>query len=376
MTRTIIVSLLLALLAGVEAEAVSVEAIPDPRPASWSVDLTGKVPIETLQLIDRVGDEARTQAGAEITVVAVGSVGGVDPREFANRLFNAWGIGDRARNNGVLVLAALDDHAVEIVLGSGIDGERNEQVSAEIIQSEMVPRFRAGDPGGALLAGASACARRILEAPSGQGQTQARTSPQPLVRQAPSPDFQESHGPPGWLWALSGITVLGAGLYGFLRFRPRNCPDCQTRMVRLDETADDEHLNAAERTEEQVGSVDYDIWCCESCGKIAKSRFGAWLTSYSSCTACGAKTAGRVTETLRSATYDHEGLVRVTKTCAFCSHQEVGTHTTSRLVRPTPSSSRTFSSSSSSSYSSSSSSSSGSGVGGGSSRGGGASGQW
>jgi len=361
MTRTIIVSLLLALLAGVEAEAVSVEAIPDPRPASWSVDVTRTIPLETLQLIDRVGDEVRTQAGAEIAVVVVGSVDGEDPHAFATRLFNAWDVGDPARNNGVLVLAALDDHAVEIVLGSGIDGERNEQVSAEIIQSEMVPRFRAGDPGGALLAGTSACARRILEAPAAGP---ASAAPQPPYRQA-SPGFQASHGAPGWLWALSLITTGGAGLYGFIRFRPRRCPDCQTAMVRLDEAADDEHLNAAERKEEEIGSVDYDIWCCETCGKTAKSRFGAWMTNYSSCSACGAKTAGRVSETLRAATYDHGGLVRVTKTCAFCSHQEVGTHTTARLVRPTTrSSSSTFSSSSRS------------GFGGGSSRGGGASGRW
>jgi uncharacterized protein len=162
MQTTAALLLLLLLLAAAPAHPVTLEEIPNPRPADWSVDLTGSIPPAVRREIDRLGDEVKAKTGAEIAVVVVGSLHGAPAHDFAVRLFNAKGIGDRTRNDGVLVFAALDDHDAEIVLGSGIDNEQSRRTSREIMQSEMIPLFRAGDPGLAVLTGARSCAERIL----------------------------------------------------------------------------------------------------------------------------------------------------------------------------------------------------------------------
>jgi uncharacterized protein len=398
--RSFIVPLWVALgLAAGVARAVTVDQIPSPRPLGWTVDLTGTLPAETVAELNRLGDDVKARTGAELAVAVVGSTDGADPRDFANRLFNHWGIGEEGKKNGLLVFAALDDRKSEIVLGSGVDSTLNTQVSEEVMQGEMVPRFRAGDPAGAILQGARACAWRILASPV--------AAPEPLATSEPSavpeplaalPPVQNpvasvpSEGAPAAAWvfllfALGGFGAIVAGLVAVLR--PRRCSQCGQKMELMDEASDDAHLDSAEQVEERIGSVDHQIWVCPGCGQTEKVGRSRWFSGYKECPRCLAKTLSSTSTTLEYATYDSGGLIRVDKSCANCPYTDSYTRITPRLERPREdderwsSSSSSWSSSSSSSFSSSSSdssssssSSSGSGFGGGSSSGRGASGSW
>lgn len=377
---------LLLLLAAAPAGAVSPEAIPTPRPGGWAVDLTGTLRMEDLQALDRLGDEVKTQTGAELAVVVVDSTDGAPHRAFATDLANRWGIGDREKDNGVLVFAALDDRAAEIVLGEGIDDAAQVAIALEIMHEDMVPRFRAGDPAGAVVSGAFACARRILGAaptiggpplaggksssttelhlPRGMAPVTGRTTFAP--REAPRFVLSPSSGS-SWptvlalLGAGGGVTLLAAGRY-YYRRRPRRCQKCQIEMLRLDEAEDDAHLSSGEQTEERVGSVDYDVWACPACGGVEKLRFGALFTSYATCPQCGARTVSSSSWTEEAATTWSEGRLRVDESCQHCDHRRSYTRSIPRRVERTSSSS--------------SRSSSSSGFGGGRSSGGGASGRW
>lgn len=73
------------------------------------------------------------RTGAEVVVVTLPGVRGAeqDRREvkrFATRLFNSWGLGDRQKNNGVLLLVSTGDRRVEVEIGRGLNqvgyGER------------------------------------------------------------------------------------------------------------------------------------------------------------------------------------------------------------------------------------------------------------
>ena len=199
--------LILLLLGAVPVHPVTIEEIPTPRPAGWSVDRTGRIPPATLQEIDRLGDEVKAKTGAELAVVVVGSLHGVPSRVFAVRLFNTWGIGDPARNNGVLVFAALDDHKAEVVLGSGIDNEQTRRTSDEIMQSEMVPRFRAGDPAAAVLLGAKEHARRILGV-----EMTAAPAPSSAPQKAVSQPAREPVPSPGGIWIAIVLLMFASVL--------------------------------------------------------------------------------------------------------------------------------------------------------------------
>jgi len=384
--------------------AVTVEEIPNPRPNGWSVDLTGTIPAEALQQIDRLGDEVKAANGAEIGVVVIDSTGGVPSRDFAKSLFDHWKIGESNEDNGFLILAAMTDRKVEIVLGRGLDTPANNQTSTEIMQEDIVPLLRAGDPGGALLAGTRAAARRILGVAPPVAETATPLPPQAPAQEpvAPLPSVETAPSrskPSGRFMAGAALAVLGliGGAY-FLRRAPR-CGQCRTAMILLGEQEDDSHLTPAERTEERIGSVDHEIWLCTQCGTTKKkSRNDRWW--YSRCSSCGAKAACTTSwVVVTSPTYSSEGERRMEISCAHCGHRSSSTMAIPRLVETRNDDSSRWSSSSSdyssvasagvmaaaSTYSDSSSSSdsgssdsgsSDSGYSGGESSDGGASGSW
>ena len=358
----------LALTVGA-ARAVTVEQIPNPRPAGWVVDLTGTLPIDTLADLNRLSDGVKARTGAELAVVVIPTTGGADPHEFATRLFNTWGIGEHGKDNGVLVFAALDDHAAEIILGDGLD-DASVRKSESIMQRTMVPRFREGDAAGAILHGAQACGNWIL-GPASQPEAVA-PAPVPLSSAPPQQNrYKQGNGLSSnmrdLLAILLPIALAGsAGLGLWFAVRPPRCPRCQQAMTKLDEAADDAYLQPSEQLEERIGSVDHQIWTCPACGEQTKSRRVRFFSGYENCPQCSVRALRSTTTTVESATYDHGGLVRIDEECANCSHRNSFTRSTPRRQRPSSSRSRFSSSGSSRS----------SGFGGGRSSGRGASGRW
>jgi uncharacterized protein len=396
--RFALVPALLLGLAAVAARAVTLEQIPSPRPIGWVVDQTGALPPETLAELNRLGDDVKSRTGAEMAVVVVNTTDGVDSHEFATRLYNDWGIASR----GVLVFAALTDRKAEIVLGDGAYTEAARQESQIVMNVEMTPRFRTGDPAGAILEGARACTRRILEVqPASTAEPLPAAPVQPLVEPdaAPAQPMPQEFAVPVqdprsssrwlvvWTWIL-GVLALATVLA--VKFRPVRCPKCREKMQLLGESEDDAHLQETERLEENIGSVDHKVWVCPACGELKKGSSVSWFSGYRNCPQCGVRALKADSWTVEEATYDHGGLVQTDEACASCSYKNSYTRSTSRLVRTETRddsssasaasasflSSSSSSSSSSSGSSSSGSSSSGSGFSGGSSSGGGASGSW
>jgi len=136
-------------------------------------------------------------------------------------------------------------------------------------------------------------------------------------------------------------------------------------MRLLSETQDDAFLETGAVLEEQLGSMDYDVWACTTCDErlvVAKRK---WFTSYETCPVCKRRTVSVKTKELVAATYTAQGEREVTRTCKNCRW----TKTVQEAIPM-----RVQSSSSSGGSSSGFSSGGGGGGGGGSSFGGGSSG--
>ena len=152
----------------------------------------------------------------------------------------------------------------------------------------------------------------------------------------------------------------------YLRYRPRHCPNCSEEMILLKEDKDDTFLEDPEIVEENLGSVDYDVWACLKCEEVLKLRYGKLFTRYSKCPKCWYITVHRIERVLVNATYTHGGKVRVVERCKSCNYHRSYSYQTPMKVRST----------SSGSGSSFGGGGGGSGFGGGSSSGGGAGGGW
>jgi uncharacterized protein len=418
------VALLLASTVSPAAYGIAVQDLLDPRPQAWVVDQAGVLSPEGEGELNELGRRVRTETGAELAVVVIESTGGADPKAFALELFNRWGLGDRRRNDGVLVFAALEDRAAEILLGDGLDSTQNRQLAERVMQGSMMPLFRRGEPAKALAEGARATAQQILgarlpaaEAPPGGTaalvppvQRAAPATPRPRPAPAPSSSPTASAGDLfagcSCLVALAaGVSVIVLLVIRLFRRKPRSCPRCKTTMVRLSEAADDRHLSPGEQAEERAGGADWEVWHCPSCNHAEKLRAKGLFSRAQLCPKCRYQTLLLSSETVERPTQWSEGLVHVREECRHCGHTTTSTQVVPRVTpepvvvhrvvsssSPEPerrqtawssaddnsrSRSRSSSSSSSSSDSSSSSgSSSSSDSGGGRSSGGGASGRW
>jgi uncharacterized protein len=262
-------------------------------------------------------------------------------------------IGKKNHDNGLLFLWSTGDRRVRVEVGYGLEGALPDGKVGAILDQYVIPRFKANQFDQGVLDGVDALIAG------------ARNEPLSLV--SPSTQAYDDVSPHWPIWLpFAGLAPFAlAFIVGFRKWRrlhPRTCPQCQTRMTRLDEEQDDAHLSKGELAEEHVGSVDYDVWQCPGCGHHLTLRYPKWLSQYGSCPQCHNRTLLSRTTTIEAATTSHEGSAQVTETCGFCTYTHSFTKTLPRI-----------SESSSSSSSSSGGGSSSSSFGGGSSGGGGAS---
>ncbi|WP_313971906.1 TPM domain-containing protein [uncultured Selenomonas sp.] len=117
------------------------ELLPKPAQREYVVDTAGIVSAEDRAQIEKIGEELREKTKAEIVVVTVHTLDGADIESYANKLFRSWGIGDKQKENGVLLLIAKDDRKFRIEVGYGLEGEITDGRSGEILD-KMKPYFR------------------------------------------------------------------------------------------------------------------------------------------------------------------------------------------------------------------------------------------
>lgn len=100
----------------------------------------------------------------QIAVVILKSTGSYDINDYGVQLLRKWGIGQKDKNNGVLVLVAIGDRRMSIQTGYGAEGSLPDIVTQDIIQNDLKPHFKQGDYYGGLDAGTNS----IIKAMKGE----------------------------------------------------------------------------------------------------------------------------------------------------------------------------------------------------------------
>src|SRR5262249_49853003 len=78
----------------------------------------------------------------QIVIAIFPSLDGEDVDDFTNRLFEKWHLGQKDRNNGVLLSVFVQDHKVRIEVGYGLEGALTDAISSQIIRDDIAPAFR------------------------------------------------------------------------------------------------------------------------------------------------------------------------------------------------------------------------------------------
>jgi uncharacterized protein len=90
------------------------------------------------------------KSGIQLVVATVKSLEGDEIEPYANALFRAWKLGEKQKNNGVLLLVAPNERKARIEVGYGLEGTLTDALSKIIITNAIAPRFKAGDFGGGI----------------------------------------------------------------------------------------------------------------------------------------------------------------------------------------------------------------------------------
>jgi uncharacterized protein len=81
---------------------------------------------------------------SDIVIVTVPDIGNSDIEDYGLKILRTWGIGDKKNNNGIVILADIRDHRVNIAVGYGLEGAIPDITAKSIIENEIVPNFREG----------------------------------------------------------------------------------------------------------------------------------------------------------------------------------------------------------------------------------------
>ena len=100
---------------------------------------------------------------AQLFVATVKSLEGYAVEDYANRLFEQWKIGQKDKNNGILFLVALDDRQMWIEVGYGLEPVVTDGRAGRIRDMEIIPRFKANDYEGGIVAGVDALEKYIRD---------------------------------------------------------------------------------------------------------------------------------------------------------------------------------------------------------------------
>ena len=114
------------------------------------VDQAHIIPAATIAAIEPKLAGLEAKSGIQLVVATVSSLQGEEIEPYANELFRAWKLGEKTKNNGVLLLVAPKEHRVRIEVGYGLEGTLTDALSAIVIANAMTPRFKANDFGGGI----------------------------------------------------------------------------------------------------------------------------------------------------------------------------------------------------------------------------------
>ena len=123
---------------------------PEPmKPARLVNDFTNLFTPQQNNALERKLKSFNDTSSTQIAIATVPSIYGYDPNDYAQRLAEKWGIGQRGKDNGILLLvkpkSQHEKGQVAIAVGYGLEGVIPDAIASRIIRNEIIPQFQQGN---------------------------------------------------------------------------------------------------------------------------------------------------------------------------------------------------------------------------------------
>ena len=376
----------------------TVNTVPKPKNAyenGFVSNPDGILKAETVSKLNQYLDALNKETMAEVTVVALNSIGSAEINSFATELFKLWKIGKAKKDNGLLILFVLDQRKIKFETGYGLEGILPDAICKRIQKQTITPEFKAGNYDAGILAGVERVGTIIKKEPQKEEAPKSIIAWNEVLPIAAA--FYILIAMIAWIWVANSIqkikndkklttniakykviksqksgiittvsifmplaglilillfskaiyillllpiplATLPANIYAKwvafrIRRQPIACNVCDGTMHILSEQKEDAHLKLAQQFEEKLHAVDYDVFVCDKCANEAIFTLEK-PSSYSECPKCGTKALIlKEKRTIVAPTYISAGTERTTYICKFCGYEENDNHNIPRITR-------------------------------------------
>ncbi len=138
-------------------------AFAQDRPSGYVNDFAGVMDPAARSRLDDMLAALDQRTSAQIAVAIVDTIGDSYIEEYAVKMFERWGVGQKGEDNGVLLVVAMSERKIRIEVGYGLEGAVTDAESKFIIDEVIAPLFKQGDYSGGISAGVEALAAIVLE---------------------------------------------------------------------------------------------------------------------------------------------------------------------------------------------------------------------
>lgn len=146
--------------------------IPE-KPSSYILDEASVMLPEEKQALEQKMRGYADSTSTQFFIVIVKSTGNMDPYDYAMEIGKSWGVGQKNKNNGVVILIASEDRKIRIVTGRGIEDVLPDATCKRIINRILKPALK----GGQYYAGLDAATTEMMQRASGQFQADPSENP-------------------------------------------------------------------------------------------------------------------------------------------------------------------------------------------------------
>ncbi len=133
-------------------------------PELWGIRVHDDAHALKQETVDQLEKELKAYEDStsnQIAILIVQSLEGNVLEEYSLRVAEKWKLGTKGKDNGVLLLIAVDDHKMRIEVGEGLEGVLTDAQSNRIIRNEIAPEFRRGDYDAGVKAGVNGIVKAI-----------------------------------------------------------------------------------------------------------------------------------------------------------------------------------------------------------------------
>ncbi len=163
----------LFVVAAVLNAAARQEPLPS-KPADYVLDEAGVFRADQKTALARKLAQFERDTSNQLVVAVMPRVpGDYALEDFTQRTFDAWGVGQKGRDNGIVLFVFPETRETRIEVGYGLEGAVPDALANGIIQAEMIPAFRAGDMAGGIERGVNALMAAAKGEYTGSGRTVA-----------------------------------------------------------------------------------------------------------------------------------------------------------------------------------------------------------